>query len=146
MVPLALRLLLVIAPPPPPPSTTNIDTSSEVLHSNRNIGKMATPAFLAERASGKSSITPKVFNTSTHKWEDVSRLSVQQQHDEASPLALRRLTMVSYNVWFAEHMQEQRARALFALLESLMPDVICLQVPVLNHQGGCTTSTKVFRK
>jgi tyrosyl-DNA phosphodiesterase 2 len=46
------------------------------------------------------------------------------------------LRVVTWNVWFGQWAQEQRQTALWAELERLAPDVICLQEVVPEHLAG----------
>ncbi|HVH98248.1 MAG TPA: endonuclease/exonuclease/phosphatase family protein [Enhygromyxa sp.] len=51
-------------------------------------------------------------------------------------MSAKTLRVVSWNVWFGHWAQEQRHAALWAELERLAPDVICLQEVVPEHLAG----------
>jgi endonuclease/exonuclease/phosphatase family metal-dependent hydrolase len=48
----------------------------------------------------------------------------------------RRLRLVTWNVWFGQWARAQRQAALWAAIERLRPDVVCLQEVVPEHLAG----------
>ncbi|MCX4241554.1 endonuclease/exonuclease/phosphatase family protein [Paraliomyxa miuraensis] len=48
----------------------------------------------------------------------------------------RRLRLVTWNVWFGQWRREERQAALWAEIERLEPDVVCLQEVVPEHLAG----------
>ena len=65
-------------------------------------------------------LTPLAFDAGAASWRPV-------EEERARPQPKRELTLVTWNVWFAEHHLEARADRLLELVRGCDADVICLQ-------------------
>jgi endonuclease/exonuclease/phosphatase family metal-dependent hydrolase len=89
-------------------------------------GIVATPEYLNDATKGCSTIQPKSFDSSKSSWTTLVGGSAHNSGSSSSG-EVRSLSFVTYNVWFADHMWQERAEALFKIIEQLRPDVACLQ-------------------
>lgn len=85
------------------------------------VGQEAPPQYMQDQALGLSRLAGKVF--------DGQRWVAYEVSDAAAALngATALLRVLTYNVWFSDFRQKERAKALFAILEDADADIICLQ-------------------
>ena len=94
-------------------------------------GKATTnkPKYIKDMEEGIYHRTPRAFQDG--RWRDLKPTDPQLNGPEAREAAARiyskGLTVVTYNVWFSQHRQRERALSLFGILEHSDADVICLQ-------------------
>eukprot|EP00927_Polykrikos_kofoidii_P038634 TRINITY_DN33048_c0_g1_i2.p1 TRINITY_DN33048_c0_g1~~TRINITY_DN33048_c0_g1_i2.p1 ORF type:complete len:472 (-),score=66.23 TRINITY_DN33048_c0_g1_i2:50-1465(-) len=89
------------------------------------VGKEETPQYVLDQEAGRSQLTPKVFDPSSNRW--VPKQIASTDEENVDLLARCTVRVVTYNVWFSEYRQRQRATALFKLLHHENADIICLQ-------------------
>eukprot|EP00929_Paragymnodinium_shiwhaense_P100199 TRINITY_DN62350_c0_g1_i1.p1 TRINITY_DN62350_c0_g1~~TRINITY_DN62350_c0_g1_i1.p1 ORF type:complete len:465 (-),score=54.11 TRINITY_DN62350_c0_g1_i1:511-1905(-) len=94
------------------------------------------PEYQADQAEGRSHLEPKAFNAAANRWLP---LRDKQQATDCDPVRSgdnmgpreecsgSDLRVVTYNVWFSKDRQQERAEAMFKILEEEAADVICLQ-------------------
>lgn len=92
------------------------------------VGKTENPEYF--ETSGRTQYIPCIYNDNNWSKKEDSNPS-----DKPLRNTLASLSFITYNVWFAEQDQIQRAKALVELMIQYSPDVICLQEvtkPFLN--------------
>ena len=87
------------------------------------------PKYIKDMEEGIYHRTPRAFQDG--RWRDLKPTDPQLNGQESKEAAMRiyskGLKVVTYNVWFSEHRQRERAVSLFGILDDSDADVICLQ-------------------
>ena len=87
------------------------------------------PKYIKDMEEGIYHRTPRAFQDG--RWRDLKpsdpQLNGQESKEAATRILSNGLNVITYNVWFSEHRQQERAISLFGILENSNADLICLQ-------------------
>lgn len=92
--------------------------------------KEARKAYLRDFRSKEKPVPAMQFNCDKKQWELIDCEAVPLSEAISSPLkntSLDQISFVTFNVWFSPAFFEQRAEALFRIIDNLHPHFACLQ-------------------
>lgn len=89
------------------------------------LGSEGRPAYLEDNINGYSAIIPGKYDVVQQKWANYIYNDTSTASNTKD--CINKISFITFNVWFWERYLEERALALFGILEKHKPDFVCLQ-------------------